>query len=150
MLCVATWVWFCLTTNYRVCGLLRLLGMFPFGCSPPAATGNLVYGDRQNDTAMMMSLPLRNAYHPLPTTAAGPQRLTPTRRPHYNKKGGRARRRTYIYIYIYIYYIKYRSLSPLSGALFFAAQVGVGLLCFRFHSNVTGTGPPTRPSPPVL
>ena len=29
-----------------------------------------------------------------PTTAAGPQRLTPTQRHHYNKKGGRARRRT--------------------------------------------------------
>ena len=31
---------------------------------------------------MMISLPLRNTEHPLPTTAAGPQRLTPTRRYH--------------------------------------------------------------------
>jgi len=36
---------------------------------------------------MMIILPLRNPYHPLPTTAAVPQRLTPTRRHHY---GGRA------------------------------------------------------------
>ena len=27
---------------------------------------------------MVMSLPLRNTEHPLPTTAAGPQRLAPT------------------------------------------------------------------------
>ena len=43
---------------------------------------------------MMISLPLRNTQHPLPTTAAGLQRLTPARRHHYNKTGGRARRRT--------------------------------------------------------
>ena len=43
---------------------------------------------------MMISLPLQNTHHPLPTTAAGPQRLTLTRRHHYNKKGGRARKRT--------------------------------------------------------
>ena len=43
----------------------------------------------------MLSLPLRNTEHPLPTTAAGPQRLTPTRRhPCYTTKKGRARRRT--------------------------------------------------------
>ena len=43
---------------------------------------------------VMISLPLRNTEHPLPTTAASPQRLTPTRRHHYNKNKGRARRRT--------------------------------------------------------
>jgi len=37
---------------------------------------------------MMISLPLRNTEHPLPTTAADPQQLTPTRRHHYNKRGG--------------------------------------------------------------
>jgi len=43
----------------------------------------------------IISLPLRNTEHPLPTTAAGPQRLTPTRRhPCCTKKKGRARRRT--------------------------------------------------------
>ena len=35
---------------------------------------------------MMISLPLRNTEYPLPTTAAGPQRLTPTRRHHCCKK----------------------------------------------------------------
>jgi len=43
---------------------------------------------------MMISLPLQNTQHPLPTTAAGPQRLTPTRRHHYNTKRGGARTRT--------------------------------------------------------
>jgi len=45
---------------------------------------------------MMISLPLRNTEHPLPTTAAaGPQRLTPQRRhPCCTKEKGRARRRT--------------------------------------------------------
>jgi len=41
----------------------------------------------QHPTMMMISLPLQNTKHPLPTTAASPQRLTPARRHHY-KKGG--------------------------------------------------------------
>jgi len=44
-------------------------------------------------TIMISSL-LQNTEHPLPITAAGPQRFIPTRRHRYKKNGGRARRRT--------------------------------------------------------
>ena len=45
---------------------------------------------------MMISLPLRNTSNTPPTTAAGPQRLTPKngRHPCCSKEKGRARRRT--------------------------------------------------------
>ena len=43
---------------------------------------------------LMIMLPLPNTKHPLPTTTAGSQWLTPTQRHHYYKKGGRARRLT--------------------------------------------------------
>jgi len=44
---------------------------------------------------MMISLPLRNTQHPLPTTAASPQRLTHRHGDTTTtKKGGKARRRT--------------------------------------------------------